>query len=68
MISVLFCNAARELRGLVVLKISRVPCLASASANVSAQNAASMVIDPRHARTHEKFWDITSLSGSTLTS
>jgi len=34
-----------------VLKTFGLPCLASASSNVSTQNAASKVIDTRHART-----------------
>jgi hypothetical protein len=34
-----------------VLQISGLPCLASASSNVSTQNAASMVIDTRHDNT-----------------
>ena len=34
-----------------VLKTSGLPCLASASSNVSTQKAASMVIDTRHDRT-----------------
>jgi len=34
-----------------VLKISGVPCLASASATASRQNATAIVIDTRHART-----------------
>jgi len=34
-----------------VLLISGLPCLASASSNVSTQNADSMVVDTRHDRT-----------------
>src|SRR5262249_56897170 len=39
---------------LTVLKISGLPCLASASSNVSTQNDASIVIDTRHDRTRRE--------------